>query len=210
MKTGPRYKICKRLGAKVFGKCETTKFSISGDGAAKKGGRGGGGGGRRRGGSDYGAQLLEKQKARYTYGVTEKQFSNYVKAVRAAKAKLPQLALFQALEGRLDNVLYRMGLVRSRLFARQAVSHGHVEVNERRVTIPSYRVRLGDQIRVRKGSLDNGIFRERSEQSSSGHQTPPWLAVDVAKAEATVQGAPQAGQEADLDFTSIIQFYSRV
>src|SRR5690349_20408535 len=108
MKIGPKYKIARRLGERVFPKTQTTKFTVSGLKDKRKG--------RRSAMSEYGKQLLEKQKAKYTYGVNERQFANYVKSAQKAKGEAPTEALYRNLERRLDNVVYRLGLAKSRAF----------------------------------------------------------------------------------------------
>jgi len=206
MKVGPKYKIARRLGDRIFPKTQGTKFTVSGTdkriyGKGKKG---------RRPMSEYGTQLIEKQKAKYTYGVSEKQLVNYIKATSAKKAEMPTASLYQALERRLDNVVFRMGLVPSRAFARQACTHGHIMVNGRRVTIPSYQVRADDVISIRPNSKDNGIFRELSEKIKN-HIAPNWLVVDTGKFEAVVKGLPSyKDKEPNLNFEVIMEFYSRV
>ena len=206
MKTGPKYKICRRLGERLFPKCQTAKFTISGTGVGKKrktGGR------RSRGASDYGSQLREKQKARYTYGVGERQFRNYVRRSRLMKSGDPLVNLRQLVESRLDNVVYRLGLVSSRAFARQVVSHGHILVNGRRVTIPSYAVTVGDFVSVRLPSRDNGVFREAAARLKE-HEPPSWL-LYTADREAKVVAPPALGEaESNLNLSAIIDFYSRV
>ncbi|MBI2100400.1 MAG: 30S ribosomal protein S4, partial [Candidatus Vogelbacteria bacterium] len=163
MKIGPKYKICRRLGERVFAKCQTTKFSISGSaqrpgqtrksGAVKTAGRPAGGPPPKTSGrnlSEYGSQLLEKQKVRYTYGLGERQFA------RQAKQHRREGGLYQSLETRLDNVVFRFGWVPSRAAARQVVTHGHILVNGRRVNLPSYSLKVGDKIGL------NLVSRERS------------------------------------------------
>ncbi|MCX6713380.1 MAG: 30S ribosomal protein S4 [Candidatus Vogelbacteria bacterium] len=204
MRIGPKYKIARRLGDRIFPKTQGTKFTVSGTEKKQRGKKGG-----RRNSSEYGAQLIEKQKAKYTYGTTEKQFSNYVKATRETKG-IPAAALYVALEKRLDNVVFRMGLVISRAFARQAVSHGHIWVNGRRMTVPSHKVRVGDVIGIRPGSKENGIFRELAEKIKDRH-APNWISVDPLKFEATIKGEPSyQDKEPNLNFETILQFYSRV
>src|SRR5262245_8692490 len=129
MKIGPKYKIAKRLGAPVFEKTQTQKFALSEARKAKNVRK-------KRGGaaSDYSKQLTEKQKMRYTYGITEKQLRRYVDEA-AATGHQPIALLIARLESRLDNVVYRLGLAPTRLGARQMVSHGHVTVNGRKLTI---------------------------------------------------------------------------
>lgn len=203
MKIGPKYKLARRLGDRIFPKTQTTKFTVSG--TERKGGKKG-----RRGGTEFGLQLIEKQKARYTYGISEKQFSNYVKKVHESKTDSPATSLFVALESRLDNVVFRLGLVNSRLFARQAVSHGHVLVNGRKVTIPSYKVRVGDKITVRPQSKNNGIFRGLAERNQN-YNVPAWLSFDAEKLTGEIKAAPVAGvAESNLNFGAILEFYSRV
>ncbi|HEY4476457.1 MAG TPA: 30S ribosomal protein S4 [Candidatus Paceibacterota bacterium] len=207
MKTGPKFKICRRLGERIFPKCQTTKFTISSGGLAKPGKAGGGR--RSRSASDYGSQLREKQKARYTYGVNERQFRNYVERSRKLKTGNPLLNLGQLVESRLDNVVYRLGLVSSRAFARQVVGHGHILVNGRRVTIPSYAVSVGDVISIRSQSRDNGVFREVAERLKEV-EPPSWL-LYTADREAKVVAEPMLEEaESNLNLSAIIDFYSRV
>src|SRR3989338_1959876 len=120
-----KYKIAKRLGAGVFEQTQTQKFALSEARTKNTKERRG-----RRGGSDYGRQLLKKQKLRHPYGLSEPQLSNYVKASFALKG--PSLSLHRALELRADNVVYRSGLAPTRRASRQMVSHGHITVNGKR------------------------------------------------------------------------------
>ncbi len=203
MKIGPQYKISRMVGDRIFPKCQTTKFAISGTKRRST---------KRppRPKTEYGLQLLEKQKARFSYCMTERQFSRYVKESQVAGKENPSLYLYQKLESRLDNVLFRMGLVPSRLFARQVVAHGHIQVNGRRMSIPSYQVRQGDVISVRGGSKVNGIFKN-IEERNKGYVLPEWLSADFTKLEGAVRGTPGAGHaEANINFGTIIEFYSRV
>ena len=203
MITGPKYKICRRVGDKVFGKCQTTKFAISGSAKTTKS--------RPKALSEYGSQLLEKQKAKYTYGVTERQFANYVKKSRALASGNPVDHLYQMLESRLDNVVQQMGIVPSRTFARQVVSHGHILVNGSRVTIPSYQVRPNDILVIRPQSANKGIFRDLIERSKD-HQIPAWLTFDTSAKQGKVLAMPPLRRDSGttLNFNSIIEFYSRV
>lgn len=204
MRVGPKYKIARRLGDRIFPKTQGTKFTVSGTERKIRSKKG------KRSMSEYGLQLIEKQKAKYTYGTSEKQFSNYVKKTRTLKNDLPAANLYRALESRLDNVVFRMGLVNSRAFARQAVSHGHIMVNGRKATIPSREIYVGDVIGIRPGSKDNGIFRDLAEKTKN-HTAPNWLLVDPLKYEATVKGLPSyKDKEPNLNFESILEFYSRV
>jgi len=204
MRVGPKYKIARRLGDRIFPKTQGTKFTVSGTEKKTRSKKG------RRNVSEYGLQLIEKQKVKYTYGVSEKQFSNYVKKTHDMKNDIPAANLYRALESRLDNVVFRMGFMNSRAFSRQAVSHGHITVNGRKVTIPSYQIRVGEVIGIRLGSKENGIFRELTEKMKN--YTPPnWLTVDLLKNEATINGLPSYKEkEPNLNFESILEFYSRV
>lgn len=193
-----KYKIAKRLGAGVFEQTQTQKFALV-EGRAKKP--------RGRGGSDYGRQLIEKQRVRYSYGLTEKQLYNYAKV--AFEEKLPAAALHKALEMRADNVVYRAGLAPTRRAARQAVSHGHITVNGRRITMPSYKVRVGDILAVRQGNVKSPLYAGLSEHEDK-RSIPQWLKVDLNVLRAEVTSEPQYNQvEIGLDYPTVFEFYSR-
>ena len=205
MITGPKYKIARRLGAPIFEKTQTAKFKarVERDFNAKNGKK-------KKGGprSDYGKQLIEKQKARFTYGISEKQFSNYVNKVIESKSTTPIVKIFEALETRLDNVVYRLGLVPTRRFARQAVSHGHILVNGRRLTIPSFVVKIGDTVSIREGSKSNGIFSNIDEVMKK--ETPSWLTWNSDKQTASVLKLPSIeGQDLLFDLGTVIEFYKK-
>src|SRR3989344_3351470 len=151
MKTGPRFKIAKRLGASVFEKAQSQKFALS-EARSAKNKRGS------RGLSEYGKQMLEKQKVRVTYGIPERQFRNYVRKAIIGHEGTPLERLHSMLELRLDNVIYRLGLAPTRRAARQMVAHGHVMVNDKRIRVPSHQVRLTDRIAVREGSREHGLL----------------------------------------------------
>lgn len=155
--------------------------------------------------TDYGIQLREKQKARFVYGVMEKQFYKlYEEATR--KEGVTGELLLQFLERRLDNVVYRLGLSTTRRQARQIVSHGHLEVNGRRVNIASYRVKQGDVITVREKSRDLAIIKEAINQKS----VPGWLTLDENALSAKVLENPtRDAVDFDINEAMIIEFYSR-
>lgn len=204
MKLGPKFKICRRVGDRVFGKCQGTKFTVSGTDKVRRGGKHPKGAP-----SEYSVQLQEKQKARYTYGLTEKQFSNYVQTVRTKQGGDHINLLFKKLESRLDNIIYRLGLTNSRQASRQMVSHGHILVNDKKVRIPSILLKAGDTVKIRPASQNKGIFANLGEKVR-GHQTPEWLSFDVETSTGVVKGEPVRGQnEASIDFSSILEFYSR-
>lgn len=195
-----KYKIGKRLGPGVFEQCQTQKFALSeARSAATKRGK--------RGGSDYGRQLLEKQRIRYTYGISEKQLSNY--AHKAMGTPDPSTELHKSLEMRLDSVIYRLGLASTRRAARQMVSHGHITINDVRSTVPSHRVRIGDKISVREGSRKSPMFAKVT--AAEDLRTPPqWLVLDSGVMRAEVKGEPTYAQvEVGLDYPTLFEFYSR-
>jgi small subunit ribosomal protein S4 len=200
-----KYKVAKRLGASVFEKTQTQKFALSAARNPKKPSRGG-----RGGGSDYGKQLLEKQRVRFTYGLSERQLSNY--AEKAFQEKDPGAALNASLETRADNVVYRAGLALTRRAARQIVSHGHILVNGTRITIPSYHVRAGDVITVREGSKSSPLFaRLNSDNEDNEKRQPPdWVGFDASTLRAEVLAQPRYNKtEGGLDYATVFEFYSR-
>lgn len=202
MKLGPRYKICKRLGSPIFEKCQTQRFQVSQAKAAnaKKG--------RRRNQSEYQKQLLEKQKLRLTYGLTEKQFSNYVKKALESHVN-PQETLFRALEQRLDSIVYRMGLAKTRRMARQMVSHGHVTVNGRRVTVPSHHTKTTDAIAVREGSRSSVMFENLSERLRE-YRHPSWIQFDDKALTGALKTEPQfSDQDTAVDIRAVFEYYTR-
>ena len=207
MKIGPKYKIARRLKSPVFEKTQTQKFVLS---ESKKAGlRKSGPMRRRRNVTDYGRQLLEKQKARYSYLLTEKQFSRYVSKAMVRKDKKNADALFENLESRLDNVVLRLGFTMTRPAARQMVSHGHVLINSRKMTIPSYRVSINDVISIKEGSLTKGMVIGLDERLKE-IIVPPWLLLDVVKKEGIVKKMPTIeGTELLFDIQSVLEFYSR-
>jgi len=200
---GPKYKIAKRLGAPIFEKTQTAKFELS---AARGGKRT-----LKRPGqmSDYKRQLVEKQKMRFTYGITEKQLRRYVDEAIEKTGHQPITILMDRLETRLDNVVYRMGIAKTRRLARQIVSHGHIVVNGKRLNVPSHKVRLGDVISVREGSRSSVLFVGLAETHDVA-SLPNWVTFDVKKLEGKVTGAPQyTPSETLFDPEQVMEYYSR-
>ena len=163
---------------------------------------------RRRRESEYGLQLREKQKAKFIYGVLEKQFRNYFDRAK----RMPGVTgdnLMQILESRLDNVVFRLGFAKTRKQSRQIVTHGHIMVNGRRVDIPSYRVKAGDAIEVMPKSKD--LLMIKSALLSNEHmEVPGWLEVDIEKLTGSVLALPTRDQ-IDLDIREqlIVELYSK-
>ena len=146
-------KACRRLGVSVCGreKCAVKRKPYPPGIHGKS---------FRRGISEYGTQLREKQKIRLTYGLRERQFKNLVTNAFAQKSVSAPDAILRSLEMRLDNVAYRLGLAPTRGASRQLVGHGHLFVNGIRVTIPSYIVSVGDEIKIRPQSATKGLFTD--------------------------------------------------
>ena len=202
---GPKYKICKRLGSGVFDKCQTQKFTLADEKAKKKGGSKK----RPKQMSEYGKQLIEKQKMRYTYGIAEKQLTKYVKDAIARKDTKPATQLIENLESRLDNVVYRLGLAKSRQMARQMVSHGHITINGRKVTIPSYKISEGLKIGVREGSRESGLFSTVKEDLKD-RKNPSWVTFDEKTLKGEIKGKPVTDTtELLFDVSAVLEFYSR-
>lgn len=202
MKIGPKYKIARRLGASVFEKTQTAKFALR----AERKGRGAG---RPKSKTNFGIQLLEKQRVRFTYCLSEKQFSKYVGQVIEKKGVNPAEMLYALLERRLDNVVLKAGFAATRLAARQLVSHGHITVNGTKMTIPSYQVKTGDIVAIREGSKQKTVFADLDERMKD-ITAPNWLSVHQAKKEITVTGTPAyVGTDHPFDLQTVIQFYKR-
>lgn len=167
-------------------------------------------GGRQSKPSMYATQLREKQKVRRMYGLLEKQFAKLMNEA-GRKEGLAGENLLQLLERRLDNTVYRAGFATSRRAARQLVSHGHFELNGRRVDIPSIRVSAGDIIVVRAKSQKSGYFAQINDVIANTVQGPlSWLKADVKKFKVEVTGLPKREEaEADINEQLIVEYYSR-
>ena len=163
---------------------------------------------RRRKESEYAMQLREKQKAKFIYGVLEKQFRGYFKRAKSMEGQTGE-NLMTILETRLDNVVFRLGFARTRKEARQMVTHGHICVNGRRVDIPSFRVRPGDLVAVAPKAKDMLVIKS-ALISNERVQVPAWLEVDIEKLQGSVLALPQRDQ-IDLDIREqlIVELYSK-
>jgi small subunit ribosomal protein S4 len=156
--------------------------------------------------SEYGLQLQEKQKLRHMYGVTERQFRNLFDKAGKMSGKHGENFMI-LLEARLDNVVYRLGLARTRRAARQLVNHGHILVNGSRVDIPSYRLAAGQTISLREKSRNLDVVKEAVEVNNF---VPDFLTFDADKLEGTFTRLPERSElPAEINESLIVEFYSR-
>ena len=163
---------------------------------------------RRRKESEYGMQLREKQKAKFIYGVLEKQFRGYFNKAKR-QTGITGENLMRILESRLDNVVFRLGFARTRKEARQTVSHGHITVNGKRVDIPSYRVRPGDVVAVADKAKEMLVIKS-ALVSNERMQVPAWLEVDIEKLQGNVLSLPNRDQiDLDINEQLIVELYSK-
>lgn len=158
--------------------------------------------------SEYGLQLREKQKAKFIYGVLEKQFRTYYeKADR--KPGMTGTNLMVLLESRLDNVVFRLGFARTRRESRQVVNHGHVLVNGKRVDVPSYQVKVGDVIEIKEKTRESAMFNAVLE-ATAGRVVPKWLDLNKQNGKATVVAVPEREDiDVPVDEILIVEFYSK-
>ncbi len=204
--TGSVCKLCRREGVELFLKgerCLTAKCGVK-----KKNYPPGVHGRRRAKHTDYGDQLREKQKMKRIYGLMERQFRNYF-VIAARSSTVTGEKLIQLLEGRLDNVAYRMGFGCSRAQARQLVSHAHIRVNDKKVNLPSYQVKPGDEISIREKSRTmHSVLVNLEAQTQRGFS--PWVEVDTEKLSGKLLRLP-TGEEAALPVEEklVIELYSR-
>ncbi len=163
---------------------------------------------RRRKESEYGLQLREKQKAKFIYGVLEKQFRRYFEQARRQQGVTGD-NLMRILESRLDNVVFRLGFARTRKEARQIVTHGHITVNGRRVDVPSFRVRPGDLVMVAPKSKELLVIKS-ALVSNERFEVPAWLEVDIEKLQGSVLALPERDQiDLEIDEQLIVELYSK-
>lgn len=163
---------------------------------------------RRRKESEYAMQLREKQKAKFIYGVLEKQFRGYFKRAKSMEGQTGE-NLMTILETRLDNVVFRLGFARTRKEARQMVTHGHICVNGRRVDIPSFRVRPGELVSVAPKAKELLVVKS-ALVSNKRVQVPAWLEIDIEKLQGSVLSLPTRDQiDLDINEQLIVELYSK-
>lgn len=159
--------------------------------------------------SQYSLQLREKQKVKRLYGLLEKQFSNLMKEASKTQGQSGEV-LLKLLEQRADNAVYRAGFATSRRASRQLVTHGHFELNGRRVDIPSIRLKAGDVLVVRPKSQKSEYFKNFDDVSPAVNDLPGWIKVDRKKFTITVTGTPVREEaEQDINEQLIVEYYSR-
>jgi small subunit ribosomal protein S4 len=197
---GPKSKIARKFGDPIFGSdkvLEKKAYPPGMHGVNK----------RRRKQSEYGIQLKEKQKAKYTYGVLERQFSNLFEKAQRSKGVTGEV-LLQLLESRLDNVVYRLGIAPTRAGARQLVSHRHITVNGKVVNIPSYTLRPGDLIGVREKSKSLEAITESLD--GSHRSASPWLEWDSAQMAGKFLNRPEREEiPENIKEQLIVELYSK-
>ncbi|WP_460218278.1 30S ribosomal protein S4 [Psychroserpens sp. MEBiC05023] len=197
--TGPKTKIARKFGEAIFGDdkaFEKRNYPPGQHGANKRRGKK----------SEYAIQLMEKQKAKYTYGILEKQFRNMFKKATAAQGITGEV-LLQLCESRLDNVAYRMGLSPSRSGARQLVSHRHITVNGGIVNIPSYQLKAGDVVAVREKSKSLESIQNSLANSSNVYE---WITWNNDKKEGTYVSIPERIQiPENINEQYIVELYSK-
>ena len=197
--TGPKTKIARKFGEAIYG--EDKSFERRNYPPGQHGNN------RRRGKkSEYAVQLQEKQKAKYTYGILERQFRNLFKKATAAQGITGEV-LLQLCESRLDNVVYRMGIAPSRSGARQLVSHRHITVNGDVVNIPSYQLKAGDVVAVREKSKSLDAIERSLENSTHIYE---WITWNSEKKEGTYVSIPERIQiPENINEQYIVELYSK-
>ena len=198
--TGPRVRISRRFGLPIFGPSKYLERRNYGPGVH--------GPKSRRKTTDYGMGLIEKQKLRYYYGLMERQFRGvYEKALKRRGVTGEQM--LQILETRLDNVVYHLGLANTRAAARQMVSHGHIRVNGRKVSIPSHALRVNDVIDVKDTTVSRQLATKNLEISTS-RAVPEWLSLSKEEFKGTVMRIPTRDEINPIaNEQAVVEFYSR-
>ncbi|HIB49620.1 MAG TPA: 30S ribosomal protein S4 [Flavobacteriaceae bacterium] len=197
--TGPKSKIARKFGEAIFG--DDKAFEKRNYPPGQHGNN------RRRGKkSEYAIQLMEKQKAKYTYGILERQFRNMFKKATAAPGITGEV-LLQLAESRLDNVVFRMGIAPTRSAARQLVGHRHITVNGEKVNIPSYQLKAGDVVGVREKSKSLQAITSSLDNARHVYE---WITWNGEKMEGTYVSVPQMIQiPENINVQSIVELYSK-
>ena len=198
--TGPRVRISRRFGVPIFGPTkylERRNYAPGVHGPKS-----------RRKSTDYGLGLIEKQKLRYYYGLMEKQFRGVYEKAKNKRGVTGETML-QILETRLDNVAFHLGFGNTRAAARQLVGHGHVTVNGRKVSIPSYALKVNDVISVKNNNVSRQLAT-KSLESSTSRAVPDWLSLNKEEFKGTVMRIPTRDEIQPIaNEQAVVEFYSR-
>ena len=193
---GPRFKLSRRLGLNVYGHPKAMDRAVKGTSRADKKL------------TEYGQQLLEKQRLRAYYGVMEKQFVKYVVKAKKSEDQTGH-ALVKILESRLDNLVYRLGIASSIRQARQMVVHGHILVNDKKVDIPSYLCEPGDSVTLREKSRSVEIFKENFENALAS--SLPYLSKDSNNFGGTLDRLPEREEvPIEIEDQLVVEYYSKL
>lgn len=204
--TNAKCKICRREGQRLFlkgercytQKCPMVKKNYPPGIHGQKGART----------TEYGEELRGKQKAKRAYGLRERQFKNYY--VKAEKKKGPTTTnLIRLLENRLDNIVFRLGFSFSRAQARELVAHGHFLINNKKVNLPSYQMKIGDTIEIKERSKKSIFFQDIAKKLKT-KKCPSWLSLDIKSLKGKIESLPNEEEvEAGINWSKIIEFYSK-
>lgn len=201
---GSKAKICRRFGENIYGSEKYDRIL-----ARKNYAPGVHGKSFSRTKSEYGRQLLMKQKAKHIYGILEKQFRKHYEDVKNRPGVTGDLLLAR-LEQRLDNVIYRLGFANTRPQARQIVNHAMIYVNGKKMSIPSYEVKVGDEIMINPTKKDNGYFKNQEQYITSKKNVPGWLSLDAKSMTGKVVALPKRDDfDANINAQIIVEFYSK-
>ena len=198
--TGPRVRISRRFGLPIFGPSKYLERRNYGPGVH--------GPKSRRKHTDYGLGLIEKQKLRYYYGLLERQFRGvYEKALKRRGITGEQM--LQILETRADNVVYHLGFANTRAAARQMVTHGHIRVNARKVSVPSYSLKVNDVVEVKNSNVSRQLATKNLESATS-RAVPDWLSLNKEEFKGTVMRSPTRDEINPIaNEQAVVEFYSR-
>lgn len=197
--TGPTWKVSRRLGYSILETGVELKKRAYGPGPHAKD--------KKKKPSEYGKQLIEKQKLRETYGVSERQFQRLFLIAKSTKGAVTGVVFMQILESRLDNLVYRIGFARTRRAARQLVNHGHILVNGKKVDIPSYACKAGDVITLKETSKNLKVVVESLESLTV---VVPYVEINKETKEGKFIRLPERNELArDIDDSQIVEYYNR-
>lgn len=201
---GPKAKICRRFGENIYGTEKCASILSKKNYAPGQHGKS-----FSKNVSDYGKQFLMKQKAKFIYGLTERQFRNHYESASKKNGIIGDLFLAR-LEQRLDNIIYRLGFAVTRSQARQLVSHGMFNVNGIKNNIPSCEIKVGDEISIKSSKVGNGYFKSIEEKIVNYKNVPTWLSLDTKNKKAKMISLPGRDDfDSSIRVQVIVEFYSK-